>query len=166
MFIEFLETLMQSYQFEFFSTIISSNNFLYQSLSPLLLALMRHKCWIFWYYSTDTCDLFNGFDFCYASQIRSVQFSCSVMSNSLWPHGLQHARLPCPLPTPRAYHVHRVGDAIQLSHPLSSPSPPAFNPSQPQGLFQWVSSSHQRAKVVRFQLQHQSFQWIFRTDFL
>ena len=63
-------------------------------------------------------------------------------------------------------HVHQVGDAIQPSHPLSSPSPPAFNLSQHQGLFQWVSSSHQVAKVLEFQLQHWSFQWIFRTDFL
>ena len=63
-------------------------------------------------------------------------------------------------------HVHQVGDAIQSSHPLSSPSPPAFNLSQHQGLFQWVSSSHQVAKVLEFQLQHQSFQWVFRVDFL
>ena len=63
-------------------------------------------------------------------------------------------------------HVHWAGDAIQLSHPLSSPSPPTPNPSQHQGLFQWVNSSHEVAKVLEFQLQHQSFQWIFRTDFL
>ena len=63
-------------------------------------------------------------------------------------------------------HVRRVGDAIQPSHPLSSPSPPAFNLSQDQGLFQWVSSSHQVATVLEFQFQYQSFQWIFRTDFL
>ena len=56
-------------------------------------------------------------------------------------------------------HVHQGRDAIQPSHPLSSPSPPAFNPSQPQGFFQLVSSSHQMAKVLEFQLQHQSFQW-------
>ena len=62
-------------------------------------------------------------------------------------------------------HVHRVGDAIQSSHPLSFPSP-AFNLSQLQGLFQGASSSHQVAKVLEFQLQHQSFQRIFRTDFL
>ena len=62
--------------------------------------------------------------------------------------------------------VHRVSDAIQPSHPLSSPSPPALNLSQHQGLFQWVSSSHQVAKIVELRLQHQSFQWIFRTDFL
>ena len=63
-------------------------------------------------------------------------------------------------------HVHWIGDAIQPSHPLLSLSPPAFNFSQHQCLFQWVSSSHQVAKVLKFQLQHQSFQWIFRIDFL
>ena len=55
-------------------------------------------------------------------------------------------------------HTHQVGDAIKLSHPLSSPSPPTFNLSQHQGLFQGVSSSHQVAKVLELQLQHQSFQ--------
>ena len=59
-----------------------------------------------------------------------------------------------------------VGDVIQPSHPQSSRFPPAFNLSQHQGLFQWVSSLHQVAKLLEFQLQHQSFQWIFRTDFL
>ena len=63
-------------------------------------------------------------------------------------------------------HVHWVSDAIQPSHPLSSPSPPAFHLSQHQGLFKWISSLHQLAEVLEFQLQHQSFQWIFRTDFL
>ena len=56
-------------------------------------------------------------------------------------------------------HVHRVGDAIQPSHPLSSPSPPAPNPSQHQSLFQWINSLHEVAKVLEFQLQRQSFQW-------
>ena len=68
-------------------------------------------------------------------------------------------------------HVHWVGDAIQPSHPLSSPSPPPLNISQYQGLFKWVSSSLQVAKVLEFQLQHQSFQWhsrliSFRMDWL
>ena len=66
-------------------------------------------------------------------------------------------------------HVHRIGDAIQPSHLLSSPSLPAPNPSQHQGLFQWVSSSHEVAKVLEFQLQHQSFQpglISFRMDWL
>ena len=69
-----------------------------------------------------------------------------------------HHRLPELTQT----HVHWVSVAIQLSHPLSSPSPPAFNLSQHQGLFQWVSSLHQVAKGLEF--QYQSFQWIFRTD--
>ena len=63
-------------------------------------------------------------------------------------------------------HVHWVSDAIQPSYPLLPPSPPAFNLSQHQGLFKWVSFSHQVAKVLEFQLQVQSFQWIFRTAFL
>ena len=62
-------------------------------------------------------------------------------------------------------HVNWVGDAIQPSHPLLSPSPPAFSLSQHQGRFQWVGSSHQVAKVLELQLQHQSFQWVFRVDF-
>ena len=90
------------------------------------------------------------------------------MSNSLRPHESQHTRPPCPLPSPGVYqtHVHRVGDATQPSYPLSSPSPPAPNPSQHQGLFQWVNSSHEVAKVLEFQLQHQSFQWTPRTNLL
>ena len=63
-------------------------------------------------------------------------------------------------------HVYWVSDAIQASHPLSSLSPPTFNLSQHQGLFKWVSSLHQVAKALEFQLQHQSFQWTLRTDFL
>ena len=62
-------------------------------------------------------------------------------------------------------HVHRVGDAIQPSHPLSPPSPPAFSLSQHQGLFKRVGSSHQVAKMLELQHQHQSFQWIFRAYF-
>ena len=82
----------------------------------------------------------------------SVQFSCSVMSDSLQPHELQHARPPCPwkLPEFTQTHVHRVGDAIWPSHPLSPPSPPAFSLSQHQGLFQWVTSSQQVAKYWSF----------------
>ena len=69
---------------------------------------------------------------------KTVQFSHSVMSDSLRPHETQHARPPCPSPTPEftQTHVHRVSDVIQPSHPLSSTSPPAPNPSQHQGLFQ------------------------------
>ena len=63
-------------------------------------------------------------------------------------------------------HAHPVSDVIWSSHPLLSSSPPAFNLSQHPGLFWWISSSHQVAKLLEFQPQHQSFQWIFRTDFL
>ena len=62
--------------------------------------------------------------------------------------------------------VHWVDDAIQPSHPLLSSSPPNLNLSQHQDLFKLVSSSHQVAKVLKFQLQHQFFQWIFRSDLL
>ena len=70
------------------------------------------------------------------------------------------------LPKHAQTHVHWVSDAIQPFHPLSSPSPPALNLSQHQGLFRGVSSLHQVAKVLEFQLQHQSFQWTLRTDLL
>ena len=95
----------------------------------------------------------------------SVQFSRSVISDSLPPHGLQHARLPCLSPIPRA--CSNSCPSHQWWHPtISSPSPPTFDLSQHQGLFKWVSSWHQVAKVLEFQLQHQFFQRIFRTDFL
>ena len=102
-----------------------------------------------------------------AVPFSSVRFSCSVVSNSLWPHGLQHTRTPCLSPTPRIYSnsCPGVGDAIQPSHPVV-PFSACLQSSQHQGLFKWVSSSHQVAKVLEFQLQHQSFQRTFRTDFL
>ena len=82
---------------------------------------------------------------------RFSQFSRSVVSDSLWPHESQHARPPCPSPTPRVHWLDGR-DAIQPSHPLSSPSSPAPNPFQHQSLFQWVSSSHEVAKVLEFPL--------------
>ena len=107
------------------------------------------------------------FQFFYYLLLLSFQFSHSVMPNPR-PHGLQQARPPCPSPTPRPYS--NSCPLCWWCHPTISPSiapsMPAFNFSQHQGLFQWVSSSHQVAKVLEFQLQHQSFQWIFRTDFL
>ena len=86
------------------------------------------------------------------------------MSDSLWPHGLQHSRLHCPSPSLEFVqtHIHWVGDTIQPSHPLSSLSP-ALSLSQHWGLFQWICSLHQVAKVL--ELQHQPFQWKFRVDF-
>ena len=86
------------------------------------------------------------------------------MSNSLWSQGLQHTRLPCSSPTPGACSNSRPSSRWCLPTILSLSSPsPAFNLSRHQGLFQWVSSLHQVAKVL--ELQHQIFQWIFRTDF-
>ena len=98
-------------------------------------------------------------------QFSSVAQSCPTLCDPM-----NHSTPGLPvlkyLPEYDQTHVHWVPDAIQPSHPLSSPSSPAFNLSQHQGLFQWVISSHQVAKVLAFQLQHQSFQWIFRTDLL
>ena len=87
--------------------------------------------------------------------VCSVQFSCSVVAETLCdPMNCSTPGLPVhhQLPEFTQTHVHWVGDAIQQSHPLSSPSPPAPNPSQHQSLLQWVSSSHEVAKILEFQL--------------
>ena len=99
---------------------------------------------------------------------NSVLLSHSVMSNSCDPMDCSTPGFPVrhELPEFTKTHIHWVGDAIQPSHPLSSPSPPVFNLSHHKGLFQWVSYSHQVAKVLEFQLQHQSFQWMFRTGWI
>ena len=101
--------------------------------------------------------------FCYqfSSVTRSCPILCDPMNRSTPGLPVHHQLLEF-----TQTHVHRVGDAIQPSCPLPSPSPPAFNLSQHQGLFQWVNSSHEVAKVLEFQLRHQSFQWTPMTDFL
>ena len=97
------------------------------------------------------------------SHFSSVQFSSAAQSCPTLCNPMNHSTPGLPvhhkLLESTQTHVHRVGNAIQPSHPLLSPSPPAPNPSHHQGLFQWVSSLHQVAKVLEFQLQHQSFQW-------
>ena len=101
--------------------------------------------------------------------INSVHFSSVAQScltlcdpmDSRMPDFLAHHQLPEFAQT----YVHRVGDAIQPSHPLSSPSLPGFSLSHHQGLFPWVNSLHEVAKVLEFQLQHQSFQW-WKMDWL
>ena len=98
-------------------------------------------------------------------QFSSVAQSCPTLCdpmNRSTPGLFVHHQLP----EFTQIHIHQVGDAIQTSHSLSSPSPPTPNPSQHQGLFQWVNSSHEVAKVLEFQLQCQSFQWAPRTDLL
>jgi len=100
---------------------------------------------------------------CFMYQFSSVTQACPTLCD---PMNRSTPGLPVrhQLPESTQTHAHWVGDAIQLSHPLSSPSPPALNPSQHQGLFKWVSSSHQVAKVLEFQLQNQFYQWTPRTD--
>ena len=102
--------------------------------------------------------------------VSSVQFSSVVQSCLTLCDLMNHSTPGLPvhhqLPEFTQTHAHQVSDAIQPSLPLSSPSPPAHNPSQHQGLFQWVNSSPEVAKVLEFQLQHQSFQWTPRTDLL
>ena len=96
-------------------------------------------------------------------QFSSLTQSCPTLCN---PMNCSTPGLPVhhQLPEFAQTHAHRVDDTIQLSHPLLSPSPPAPNPSQHQGLFQWVNSSHEVVKVLEFQLQCKSFQWTPRTD--
>ena len=113
-----------------------------------------------------------SYSYCPSAQtallISSLQFSHSAVSDSLRPHESQHSRPPCPSPTPGVSS--NSCPPSRWCHPTIScsvsPSPPTFNLSQHQGLFKWVSSLHQVAKVLEFQLQHQSFQWIVRTVLL
>ena len=98
---------------------------------------------------------------CCCSVIQSCPTLCDPMDSSTPGFPVLHH-----LPEFAQTNIHWVSiDAIQPSHPLSPSSHPAFTLSQHQGLFQWISSLHQVAKVLEFQLQHQSFQWIFRVDF-
>ena len=114
--------------------------------------------------SHQVCCLFSFF-LTLAAQFSSVTHLCLTLCD---PMDCSMPGLPVHHQPPELAqtHVHRVGDAIQPSHPLLTPSPPAFSLSQLPSLFQWVSSLHQVAKLLEFQPQHQSFQWIFRTDFL
>ena len=103
-------------------------------------------------------------------KMRSVQFTSVAQSCPTLCDPMDYSTPGLPvhhqLPEFTQTQVHSVRDAIQPSHSLSSPSPPALNLSQHQGLFKWVSSSHQVAQVLEFQLQHQSFQWTPRTGLL
>ena len=98
-------------------------------------------------------------------QFSSIAQLCPTLCDSM-NHSTPGLPVHHQLPEFTQTHVHWVSDAIQPSHPLSFPFPPAPNPSQHQGLFQWVNSSHEVAKVLEFQPQHQSFQWTPRTDLL
>ena len=117
-------------------------------------------------------DIWNGYlfikqkrtcnkEYLVSSVVQSCPTLCDLMDCSTPGFPVHHQLLE-----PTQTHIHHVSDAIQPSHPLLSPSPTSFNLPQHQSLFQWTGSLHQVAKVLDFQLQHQSFQWIFSTDFL
>ena len=113
------------------------------------------------------------FPFIMYMPLKYLDFSCGCSVTKLCPILWDPMNTNVPrftilhyLPEFAQTHVHQVSDAIQLSHPLSPPSPLALSSSQHQDLFQWVGSSHQVAKVLELQLQHQFFQWIFSTHFL
>ena len=115
------------------------------------------KCLLFIFFFVQLHEILVQF----SSVTQPCPSLCNPMDFSTLGFSVHHQ-----LPELTQTHVHWISDAIQPSHPLLSPSPPAFNISQHQGLFQWVSSWNQVTKILEFQLQHQSFQWIFRTDFL
>ena len=153
---------------------------LYNSISTnlkdacVIKPLTKHFSQIFWFLANlirkKKSHCFNLHFSSYIEDNNSVQFSsvtqsCPTLCDPMdWstPGLLVHHQLL----ELAQIHVHWVCDAIQPSHPLSSPSPPTFNHSHHQGIFQWVSSLHQMTRGLEFQLHHQSFQWIFRTDFL
>ena len=115
-------------------------------------------------YSYIYIKLFSILIFIFPVQFSSVTQSCLILCDPMV------CSMPCftvhhQLPELAQTCLHWVSDAIHPSHPLSSPSSPAFNLPQHQDFFQWVSSSHQVAKVLEIRLQHQSFQWIFRTEY-
>ena len=136
-----------------------------EKLKSLLIKVKEEGEWQNWLKTQHSKNKDHGIQ---SYQFSSVQFSRSVMSTLCDPMNRSTPGLPVhhQLLEFTQTHVHRVSDAIQPSHPLASPSPPAPNPSQHQGLFQRVNSSHEVAKVLEFQLQHQSFQWTPRTDLL
>ena len=109
-------------------------------------------------------DFYMGIFLFSSVQFSSVTQSCLTLCDPM-NHNTPGLPVHHQLPEFTQTHVHRVSDAIQPSHPLSSPSPPAPNPSQHQSLFQWVNSSHQVAEVLEFQLQHHSLQRNPRADF-
>ena len=128
----------------------------YAAVHEVAKSQTRLSNWTDWYMLKADYRLYILTDFCKNVQFSSIQLLSSVCLTLCDP-------MDCCM---TGFYARRVSDAIQLSHPPSSTSPPAFNLSQHQGVFQWVSSAYQVAKVLEFHLQNQSFQWIFRTDFL
>jgi len=99
--------------------------------------------------------------------LSSFQFSCSVLSDPATPWTAEYQAFLSITNSQSLLKLMSIESVMPSNHLiLSFLSPPAFNLSQHQSFFKWVSSSHQVAKVLEFQLQYQSFQWIFKTDFL
>ena len=127
---------------------------------------LAKQFWARWFFKGSAC--FNTTDtFTLSNHHSGIHFMIIVPLGSVDPHR-KRLNVHHQLSEFAKTHIHQVSEAIQPSHPLSTSSPFSFNLSQHQGLFQGVSSSHQVAKVLelQLQLQHQSCQWIFRTDFL
>ena len=135
---------------------------LYQHRLDLIKGLKIHfNCYILLFVENNSKKSLGRTKPQFSSVAQSCPTLCDPMNHSTPGLPVHHQLLEF-----TQTHVHWAGDAIQPSHPLPSPSPPAPNPSQHQGLFHWVNSSREVAKVLEFQLQHQSFQWTPRTDLL
>ena len=170
---------MYGYTFSFFPTLVYfcffNSLFSFYILWPIQLEFVRESFNIQPFITHSSigfvwrCYLFNNLEsilmfcvrWCCCSVPQSRPTLCNPMDRSTPRFPVLHH-----LPELAQIHVHWVSDAIQPSCPLSSPSPPALRLSQHYGLFTWISSSHQVAKELGFQLQHQSFQWLFRTGLL
>ena len=144
----YLFTYWRQFVLPWFVTIINEVIITVLKFLPKISVICIMQVFIYWF-------------FLFSSVAQSCPTLCDPMDHSMPGLPVHHQ-----LPEFTQTHVSWVSDDIQSPHPLSSPSPPTFNLSQHQGLFKWISSSHLAPKVVEFQLQHQSFQWIFRTDFL
>ena len=132
-----------------FLSFCHSQHLIHQNLSSLQSKYMQSLCTSLHPHLLQTPAVLSSFQF--SSVTQSCPILCNPMECSMPGFPVLHQ-----LPEPTQTHVHSVGNTIQPSHPLSFPSPPTFNLSQHQSLFQWVSSSHHVPKVLKFQLQHQS----------
>ena len=153
--------VLNSHQVEIFS-LCHNSTFKFLALMEAKSSVMFSNC-----YFVYVLSLFNWAKaIVYKLQLSSVQLLSRVLT-LCDPMDCSTPGLPVyhQLPEFIQTHANWVSDAFQASHALLYPPPPTFNLSQHQGLFKWVSSSYWLAKVLEFQLQHQSFQWIVRTDF-
>jgi len=169
--LSFLHVIFKFYpnlRLQWFSLVFSSRSIIVLTLTfrpiiqlELIFLVKVHV--LFMNVQSVQCHSLKRISFVHGVQLSSVAQSYLTLCD---PVNCSTPGLPVHHQLPEFTHVHQVGDAIQPSHPLSSPSPPASSPSQHQGLFQWVNSLHEVAKVLEFQLQHHSFQRNPRADLL